>query len=319
MEMVMDGIIGGDNSGAANQTADLIKDASIETFEADVLSASMEVPVVVDFWADWCGPCKQLAPALEKAVLAAGGKVRLVKVDIDKNQMLASQLRIQSIPTVYAFFQGRPVDGFQGAVPESEIKEFVERIILLADQAGVGVGDGPGAGIEDYLQAGEAAFQEGDVAAAAQLFGQAAQADADNIIALAGLARCHLATGDIEQAKQTLELAPPDKQDDAALASIKASIALADSAPRGGDIAALKEQISADPANLEARFDLAGAHIGSGALEPAIDELLAIIERDREWNEEAARKKLLTLFEALGGAHPATLRGRRRLSSILFS
>jgi len=311
----MGSILGENNPTPANQAPDIIKDASIESFEADVISASMTAPVVVDFWADWCGPCKQLAPALEKAVLAAGGKVSLVKVDIDKNQMLASQLRIQSIPTVYAFYQGRPVDGFQGAVPESEIKDFVERLTQLGGEE-----DGGGAqGIEDYLSAGEAALQEGDILAAAQLFGQAAEADPTNITALAGLARCQLASGDLEQAKQTLELAPPDKQNDAALVGIKASIALAETAPKGGDVGDLKTQSEADPANLEIRFELAGAYIGMGSLESAIDELLAIIERDREWNEEAARKKLLTLFDALGGGHPATLRGRRRLSSILFS
>ncbi|MEO1241420.1 MAG: thioredoxin [Pseudomonadota bacterium] len=310
----METIIGAPGAQPGDMPADIIKDASVETFEADVLTASMSAPVVVDFWADWCGPCKQIAPVLEKAVMAAGGKVRLVKVDIDKNQMLASQLRIQSIPTVYAFFQGRPVDGFQGAVPESEIKAFIDRLTQLAGEAA-----GPDEGIEDYLNAGDAALDEGDIAAAAQLFGQVAQAEAGNIRALAGLARCHLATGDIEQAKQTLELAPPDKRNDPLLASVEASIALADGAPQGGDISALKAAADADPSNLQAQFDLAGALIGSGAMEPAMDALLAIIERDREWNEEAARKKLLTLFDALGPAHPATARGRRRLSSVLFS
>ncbi len=291
----------------------LIKDATIETFEQDVVAASMTRPVVVDFWADWCGPCKQLAPALEKAVTAAGGKVSLVKVDIDKNQMLASQLRIQSIPTVYAFYQGRPVDGFQGALPESEIKTFIDRLTQLSGEGG------EGEPLEDYLSAGEAAFEEGDVAAAAQLFGQAAQADAANVRAIAGLARCHLALGDIEKAKQTVELAPPEVQNDPALAGVKASIALAEDNPGGADIAALKAKAEASPDDLDARFALAGAYLSAGSMEPAIDELLAVIERDRDWNEEAARKKLLTVFEALGAAHPATLRARRRLSSILFS
>ena len=299
-----------DNSMAA----DLIRDVSVETFEQDVITASMTTPVIVDFWAEWCGPCKQLAPALEKAVRGAGGKVRLVKVDIDKNQMLASQLRIQSVPTVYAFFQGRPVDGFQGAVPESEIKAFIERLIQVASAGGTEQDPS-----EDYLNAGDAAFEEGDVAAAAQLYGQVAQADSTNIRAIAGLANCHLALKDFDQARQTLDLVPPDKQNDPLLASIKAALSLAENNPGADDLAALKAKAESDPSDLGARFDFACAQIGAGAMEPAMDELLAIIERDREWNEEAARKKLLTIFEALGPAHPATLRARRRLSALLFS
>lgn len=307
----MEPIIGAD----APPPADLIKDATIETFEQDVIAASMEGPVIVDFWADWCGPCKQLAPALERAVMGAGGKVRLVKVDIDKNQMLASQLRIQSIPTVYAFFQGRPIDGFQGALPESEIKAFVDRLMQAAgDGAGAG-GAGPA---EDYLAAAQAALDGGDIAAALQLFGQVAQADPENLAALAGLTRCHLAAGDIEQAKAAFALAPDDKRADPALAGVEAAIALAGEGS-GIDLASAKAAAAARPDDPAARFDHACALIGAGAAGAAVDELLAIIERDRDWNEGAARAKLLTIFDALGPQDPITAKGRRRLSSILFS
>ena len=305
----METIIGGD--GAA--PADLIKDATVETFEDDVIRASMEAPVIVDFWADWCGPCKQLTPLIERAVMAAGGKVRLVKIDIDKNQMLASQLRIQSIPTVYAFYQGRPIDGFQGALPESEIKKFIDRLIDAA--GGQGGGGDPS---EDYLEAGEAALGAGDVAAAMQMFAQVAQADPQNVRALAGLARCQLAAGDAEKARQTLDLVPADKKNDPALAGLEAAIALAD---EGGDVdlAAARAAAEADPDDPEARFQYAAALIGAGSTEAAMNELLAIIEKDRDWNDGEARKKLLTVFDALGPAHPDTVRGRRKLSSILFS
>ncbi|PQA88345.1 thioredoxin family protein [Hyphococcus luteus] len=308
----MSEIIGGGQGGAGAPDGDLIKDATIETFEQDVLAASMQVPVIVDFWADWCGPCKQLGPHLEKAVKAAGGKVRLVKIDIDKNQMLASQMRIQSIPTVYAFFQGRPVDGFQGALPESEIKAFVDRL----PQADGRSESDPN---QDYLAAGDAAFEAGDMATAAQLYAQAAQADPQNVAAIAGLARCHLALGDKEKARETFSMIPEDKQNEPAVASLKAALELAESGGETGDIAALEAEAQANPEDLEKRFALANGLLSAGSMEPAIEQLLAIIERDREWNDAAAREKLLTVFEALGQTHPATVRGRRKLSSILFS
>ncbi|MEO0878120.1 MAG: co-chaperone YbbN [Pseudomonadota bacterium] len=304
------------NGGAAG---DLIKDATIETFEKDVLEASMMTPVIVDFWATWCGPCKQLTPVLEKAVTAAAGAVRLVKIDIDQNQMLASQLRIQSVPTVYGFFQGRPVNGFQGAVPESEIKAFIDR---LTAQSGGGGGNAV-PGVEEALVAAQAAFEGGDVAAAAQIFAQAAQA-ADpgsdhHTTALAGLARVYVAMKDFDQARQIFETIPEEKHGEAEVAAVKAALDLAGDGGDVGETAALRAKVDANPADLDARFDLANALISEGDMQSALDQLLTITEHERDWNEEAARKKILTVFEALGPTHPETIRGRRKLSSILFS
>jgi len=295
--------------GAAGPAGDVIKDSSTAGFGKDVIEASRAQPVIVDFWAPWCGPCKQLTPALEKAVRAAGGKVRLVKINIDEHPALAQQLRVQSIPTVYAFLDGRPVDGFAGAQPESAIKAFVDRL----------VGDAGAADLEHAISEGEKAFEEGDLQTAAEIFAAVLQEERDNIKALAGLARCYLKTGDLERAEQTLAVAPPEKREAAPLASVRAAIALAKRGQESGNLGELKTRIEANPADHQSRIDLAMALAAAGEKEEAVSHLLESFRRDRKWNEEAARKQLVELFEAWGPKDPATLDGRRRLSSLLFS
>jgi len=304
--------------GAATPAAaDLIKDSSDRAFMTDVIEASRSVPVIVDFWAPWCGPCKQLGPILEKAVLAAKGKVKLVKIDTDKDPMIASQLRVQSIPAVYAFFQGRPVDGFMGALPESQVKAFVEKLVKLAGSAGGDAGDI----IEEVLAQAKEALEAGDIQTASEIYGEILAADPENVnaAAYAGLIRCLIATNDIERAKQMLDQAPESIAKDKELATIRSALEVAEQAANAGPIPELMEQVARNKDDHQARLDLALALFAAGKREAAVDELLESVRRDREWNEQAARKQLVKFFEAFGPTDPLTVQTRRRLSSILFS
>ncbi len=303
-------ILGQKTAAPAASPDGLIKDSSEHTFMADVIEASREVPVLVDFWAPWCGPCKQLTPILEKVVREAKGAVKLVKVNIDENQRIAQQMRIQSIPAVFAFRNGQPVDGFMGALKESDVREFIKRL------GGDAVGASP---VEELLAIADEAVKTDDLTTAAQAYGQILQEDPQNPIALAGLARCYLASGDIERAKQTLAIVPPEFQTHEAIVAVQAQLKLADQANAAGDVGALEAKSKADPNDHQARLDLAVALAARGKSEEAIAEILEAIRRDRNWNEGAARKQLLTLFEALGAADPAVREGRRKLSSLLFS
>jgi putative thioredoxin len=286
--------------------ADIIKDATDATFMQDVVEASKETPVIVDFWAPWCGPCKQLGPALEKAVTAARGAVKLVKVDIDKNPAYAGQLRVQSIPAVFAFVDGRPVDGFMGALPDSQVKQFVDRLAK----------DGGGDPVTQMLELAKESLELGDVGGAAQAYAQALQADPTNAKAIGGLARLYQQSGDLQRAREILELAPPDAKDPD-IDGVRAALALAEEAP--GETAEFTQRLARDPDDHEARFELAKALAGGGQMMQAVDELLEIVRRDRTWNEEAARKQLLTIFEAAGPVSDVAKQGRRKLSALLFS
>ena len=292
----------------------LIKDSDTKSFMADVIDASQEVPVIVDFWAPWCGPCKQLGPALEKAVTQAKGAVRLVKVDIDKNQQLAGQMRIQSIPAVYAFFQGRPVDGFVGALPESQIKGFVAKLVELG---GAELGRSP---VEEALAQAAAALEAGDSGTASAIFNEVLAHEPGNVPALAGLAQALTTTGELKRAREVLGRVSADRQSDPAVAKASAALDLAEQAAgAASQLGELQAKVARDANDLQARYDLATALYAAGQQETALDELLEIVRRNRAWNEEAARKQLVKFFEALGPTHALTLSARRRLSSLLFS
>ncbi len=293
---------------ATSPAADLIKDGGDATFMVDVIEASREVPVIVDFWATWCGPCKQLGPALEAAVTAAKGKVKLVKIDVDQNQMVAGQLRVQSIPTVYAFWQGQPVDGFQGALPASEIKKFIDK---LADLGGDG-------GLADALAAAEEMLDQGAFEDAVETFAAILGEEPENAAAYGGLARSHIAAGALEEAETLLNAAPAAIAASKEVEAAKAQLELARQAANAGPEAELRAEVEADPSNHQARFDLAVALNASGKVEEAVDELLELFRRDREWNEGAARTQLFTIFDALKPQDPIVLKGRRKLSSMIF-
>ena len=299
---------GGEQSGMAG-AGDLIVDTTTRDFGRDVIEASRHVPVIVDFWAPWCGPCKQLTPILENAVKAARGAVKLVKMNIDEEPEVAQQLRVQSIPAVFAFKNGQPVDGFMGAMPESQVKAFIARL----------AGDTGPSPAEELIEIGREAFDAGDLSRAAQAFAQAAQEEPGNPAAVAGLARCYIAAGDLDRARQTLALVRPDARNDAEIAAAEAALSLAEKAGDLGDIAELQAKVEANPKDHQARFDLALALNARGDREGAVDQLLISIEYDRNWNDQAARKQLVEFFDAYGPKDEITLSGRRRLSSILFS
>lgn len=290
---------------------DLIKDGNEATFMADVIDASMTVPVIVDFWAPWCGPCKTLGPALEAGVTAAKGRVKMVKINVDENQAISAELRIQSIPTVYAFFQGKPVDGFQGAIPGSQIKQFIDKLVAMSPE--------PDGGLADAILAAEAMLEEGAILDAIETFAAILGEEAENPAAYAGLIRAHLAAGDLDRAKDLLAAVPAAIATAKEIEAVRALIELAIQAADAGPEDSLRAAVDADPQDRQARFDLAVALHANGKIEEAITTLLDLFKLDRDWNDGAARAQLFTIFDALKPQDPLVLAGRRRLSSMIFA
>jgi putative thioredoxin len=297
------------SGGEAAVTNNVVKDTTTQTFVKDVIEESKRQPVLVDFWAEWCGPCKQLTPVLEKVVRAAKGKVKLVKMDIDKHPSIPGQLGIQSIPAVFAFVNGQPIDGFLGALPESQVTAFIERVTK----------DRIGGEEKDLLKAADEALAKGDAAGAANLYAEVLAQDSDNVAALAGLARSYVLTGAIEQAKQTLALVPEGKRNEAVVAAARAALEVAEQAKSVGPVGELEAKVAANPLDHQARFDLAVALNSKGRRQEAVDNLVEIVKRDRKWNDDGARKQLVQFFDAWGPTDEATVNGRKRLSSVLFS
>jgi putative thioredoxin len=299
-----------ENVATATATADaLVKDTTTQTFVKDVIEESKRQPVLVDFWAPWCGPCKQLGPIIEKVVKAAKGKVKLVKMNIDDHPAIPGQMGIQSIPAVIAFVNGQPADGFMGALPEGQVLAFIERVTKGS----------VGAETKDHLKEADDALAAGDPAGAAELYAQILVEDNANVAALAGLARCYVETGAIEQAKQTLAMVPEAKRNEAPVAAARAALELTEQAKSLGPITELEQKVAANPLDHQARFDLAVALNGKGNRNDALDHLVEIVKRDRKWNDDGARKQLVQLFDAWGPTDEATIAGRKRLSSILFA
>jgi putative thioredoxin len=297
------------NGGGMTAAAEVVKETTTQGFMKDVIEESKQQPVLVDFWAPWCGPCKQLTPVLEKVVKAAKGKVKLVKMNIDEHPAIPGQMGIQSIPAVIAFSNGQPIDGFMGALPESQVIAFLERLTkgkIVAED-------------KNLLEAADAALVGGNPGAAAEIYAQLLSEDAGNVHALAGLVRCYVETGALEQAKQTLALVPEAKQNEAPVAAARAALEVAEQAKSVGPINELEQKVAANPLDHQARFDLATALNAKGQRADAVNHLLEIVKRDRAWNEDGARKQLVQFFEVWGPTDEATVEGRKQLSSILFS